>query len=99
MVEIPQATHDFGTTLLTDCGLMSTFDLGECDLFVDGPQLFNHRPIANAGEDKIVNPDSTVVLDGTESYDVDGQVVSFNWEQLSGEDISIVSLIAPLLNL
>ena len=91
MAEIPQATHDFGTTLLTDCGLKSTFDLGECDLFVNGPQLFNHRPIANAGEDDIVNPDSTVVLDGTESYDVDGQVVSFNWEQLSGEDISIVS--------
>lgn len=91
MAEIPQASHDFGTTLLTDCGLKSTFDLGECDLFVNGPQLFNHRPIANAGEDEIVNPGSTVVLDGAESYDVDGQVVSFNWEQLSGEDISIVS--------
>ena len=91
MVEIPQASHDFGTTLLTDCGLKSTFDLGECDLFVDGPQLFNHRPVADAGEDRVINPDSTVVLDGSESYDVDGQVVSFNWEQLSGEEISIIS--------
>jgi len=91
MVEIPQAPHDFGTTLLTDCGLKSIFDLGECDLFVDGSQLFNHRPVANAGEDEVVNPDSTVVLDGAESYDVDGQVVSFNWEQLSGEEVSIIS--------
>ena len=91
MAEIPQAPHDFGTTLLTDCGLKSIFNLGECVLFVDGTQLFNHQPIANAGEDEIVNPDSTVVLDGAESYDVDGQVVSFNWEQLSGDDISIVS--------
>ena len=91
MVEIPQAPHDFGTTLLTDCGLKSIFDLGECDLFVDGPQLFNHRPIANAGEDRVINPDSTAVLDGAESYDVDGQVVSFNWEQLSGEGVSIIS--------
>ena len=90
MVEIPQASHDFGTTLLTDCGLKSTFDLGECDLFVDGQQLFNHRPVANAGEDRVINPDSTVVLDGTESYDIDGQVVSFNWEQLSGEEVSVV---------
>ena len=91
MVEIPQAPHDFETTLLTDCGLKSVFGLGECDLFVDGTQLFNHRPIANAGENKIVNPYSTVVLDGTGSYDIDGQVVSFSWEQLSGEEISIVS--------
>ena len=91
MAEIPQAPHDFGATILTDCGLKSTFDLGECDLFVDGPQLFNHRPIANAGEDRVVNPDSSVVLNGDESYDVDGQVVSFNWEQLNGEEVSIIS--------
>ena len=90
MVEIPQAPHDFETTLLTDCGLKSIFDLGECDLFVDGPQLFNHRPVANAGEDEVVNPDSPVVLDGTGSYDADGQIVSFNWEQLSGEGVSII---------
>ena len=91
MAEIPQAPHDFETTLLTDCGLKSVFGLGECDLFVYGPQLFNHRPIANAGENKIVNPYSTVVLDGTESYDVDGQIVSFGWEQISGEGVFIVS--------
>ena len=91
MAEIPEAPHDFGATLLTDCGLKSTFDLGECDLFVNGPQLFNHRPVASAGEDRVINPNSTVVLDGTESYDVDGQVVSFNWEQLNGEEVFIIS--------
>ena len=91
MAEIPQAPHDFETTLLTDCGLNSVFGLGACDLFIDGPQLFNHRPIANAGEDRIVNPGSAVVLDGTESYDVDGQIVSFGWEQINGEEVFIVS--------
>ena len=69
----------------------SLFDIGGCSLYVDGTQLFNHRPIARAGENRVVNPDSTVVLDGAESYDVDGQVVSFNWDQLSGEEVSIIS--------
>jgi len=91
MAEIPQAPHDFETTLLTDCGLKSIFDLGECGLFVDGPPLFNHRPVANAGEDRVINPYSTAILDGAESYDIDGQVASFNWEQLSGEEVSIFS--------
>ena len=90
MVEIPQAPHDFGTTLLTDCGLKATFDLGDCNLFVDGQQLFNHRPIANAGENEIVNPGSAVVLDGSGSYDVDGQIVSFRWQQISGDSVFII---------
>ena len=91
MAEIPNASHDFSTTLLTNCGLKSTLDKGDCDLFVDGTQLFNHRPIANAGEDEIVNPGSVVFLNGTESYDSDGQIISFSWEQLNGESVSIVS--------
>ena len=91
MAEIPNASHDFSMTVLTDCGLKSIFDIGLCDLFVDGSSLFNHKPIAYAGEDKIVNPGSIIVLDGSESYDVDGQVVSFHWEQLSGDNVFIVS--------
>ena len=90
-VEIPSAYHEFDQIVFTDCGMKALFDIGECSLYVDGTQLFNHRPIARAGEDKTINPGGVAVLDGTESYDVDGEVVSFSWDQLSGDNVYIVS--------
>ena len=90
-VEVPSAYHEFDQIVFTDCGMKALFDTGECSLYVDGTQLFNHWPIARAGEDKTINPGGVAVLDGTESYDVDGQIVSFGWEQISGEEVFIVS--------
>jgi hypothetical protein len=44
----------------------------------------NQIPIANAGASLKVQPTSTVALDGTKSYDPNGDPLSFLWLQLAG---------------
>lgn len=39
----------------------------------------NQTPTADAGEDHIWSVDKTVVLDGSNSFDVDGDPLSYNW--------------------
>ncbi len=52
------------------------------------PPPANKPPLADAGEDQSVtisaNGTATVLLDGGNSRDEDGQVVAFAWKQLSG---------------
>ena len=89
MAEIPGASHDFGETVLTDCGKKSIFDVGDCGIYVDGTQLFNHQPIAIAGADQLMNPGSPAILNASESYDQDGEIETYSWTQLSGSPINI----------
>jgi len=89
MAEIPGAPHDFGQTVLTGCGTKSMFNVGNCETYVDGTQLFNHRPVAVAGEDQLINPGAPAILNASESYDPDGEIETYNWTQLSGGSINI----------
>jgi hypothetical protein len=60
-------------------------------------------PIAVAGADQIVNEGSTVILNGSESRDPNGVILSYSWRQiptshfitLSGADTPIWSFNAP----
>ena len=59
-------------------------------------------PIADAGLDQTVSPGTEVTLDGTNSYDPDGSIIAYEWNQISGtsvsltaEEESITSFIAP----
>lgn len=47
-------------------------------------------PVANAGSDLIVGSRQTVTLDGSLSYDPDGEIRIVNWTQLSGPTVEIV---------
>ena len=89
MVEIPSAYHEFEQIVFTECGINTLFGVGDCDLFVDGTQLFNHLPTAIAGEDQIVNPGTVAVLNASESFDQDGEIENYTWTQLSSVDINI----------
>lgn len=51
----------------------------------------NQAPIADAGVDKVVNPLALVVLDGEASFDPDGDSLVYNWRQLSGPEIDLIS--------
>lgn len=45
----------------------------------------NTPPVADAGPDiTVYSPANNVVLDGSRSQDRDGEIISYNWEQLSG---------------
>ncbi len=49
----------------------------------------NQLPVANAGEDQMVDPGVEVTLDGTGSTDPDGTIAGFLWEQISGETVTL----------
>ncbi len=44
----------------------------------------NTLPVADAGDDQTVPPNTVVTLDGTGSYDPDGDTITYAWEQVSG---------------
>jgi Ca2+-binding RTX toxin-like protein len=47
----------------------------------------NQLPIADAGNDQSVDAGDTVELDGSGSYDPDGDDLSFSWKHLSGPTV------------
>lgn len=66
----------------------------------------NDPPVADAGPDQSVNTGSTVLLDGTGSYDPDGDPITYSWvfvskpvdsaATLSGADTATPSFVADL---
>jgi uncharacterized protein (DUF1800 family) len=53
---------------------------GEIAIFDDNE---NHRPIANAGFDKLISYSQTITLNG-KGFDSDGDILTFSWTQTSG---------------
>jgi len=49
----------------------------------------NVAPIAAAGDDRVVRFNDTITLDGSESNDPDGTIVSYVWTQVSGTSVSL----------
>lgn len=50
----------------------------------------NQPPVANAGEDQEVPEWSTVTLRGMSSYDPDGSIRQYAWNQLSGPEVQLI---------
>lgn len=49
----------------------------------------NANPVANTGQDAQFSAGAGVTLNGTDSSDEDGQVVSYQWTQLAGPEIEL----------
>ena len=49
----------------------------------------NQAPQANAGSDRSVDPGASVTLDGSQSHDPDGYIVSYAWEQTAGPTVTL----------
>ena len=45
----------------------------------------NMLPVANAGTDRVVKGNVSVILDGSKSFDPDGNISSYHWLQVNGE--------------
>jgi hypothetical protein len=55
----------------------------------------NARPVADAGTDRSAAGGVAVVLDGTQSYDVDGTLAAVAWTQTSGEPGALDDAASP----
>ncbi|MET0067803.1 MAG: FG-GAP-like repeat-containing protein [Candidatus Thiodiazotropha sp.] len=55
----------------------------------------NEAPISNAGEDRYVRSRRAVVLDGTSSYDPDGILTGYSWQQISGTPVHLYQVSTP----
>ena len=57
----------------------------------------NQLPIADGGGDQMVDPGVLVTLDGSASYDPDGLVVGYIWEQLDGPNVLLSDYEEPVV--
>ena len=53
------------------------------------PAPSNELPVADAGVDQTVAKRTLVTLDGSNSSDSDGSIVSFSWQQTSGKGVKL----------
>lgn len=49
----------------------------------------NAPPVADAGPDQIGVPAGTIMLDGSASYDPDGDAITYSWAQIAGPPVSL----------
>src|SRR5690242_7073927 len=54
----------------------------------------NHQPVASAGPNQTVDEGAQVTLDGSASYDPDGDVLSYQWTQTGGPTVTLSSTTA-----
>jgi len=96
LVDASTATASFDTGGL-GAGEVLTFELSVTD---DGGLVStdtttvtmtspNQPPVADAGPDATINLGATAVLDGSNSSDSDGTIVTYQWQQLSGTSVAL----------
>ncbi|MGB1254957.1 MAG: PKD domain-containing protein [Thiolinea sp.] len=69
-----------------------------CAMHWGGVAVANTKPVADAGTKQKVLPGSPVLLDGSQSFDTDGDSITYSWEQLSGPSIGLGTADFPQLN-
>lgn len=49
----------------------------------------NQKPVAEAGAEQIVNEGTVVTLNGSSSYDPDGEAITYSWVRTAGPTVSL----------
>ena len=82
--------------VFSDCGPSVYFglDSNNC-IYVDPAVLNNFSPDVDAGEDQTANYQELIFLDGSNSSDPDGSIISYLWTQTTGLPVAIDSADHP----
>ena len=80
----PQAKSDIVLSLVVGDGASSS---APASVTV---AVMNNPPVAKAGADQNVTGSSIVTLDGSASFDIDGDELTFAWQQIDGPEVVLV---------
>ncbi len=69
---------------------LARFDIGALEL-----QPVNRPPVADAGRDRSVTSDTLTNLDGSGSFDPDGDSLSYFWSQTGGPAVALTGSTSP----
>ena len=75
------------TFQLTVSYFWSTYS--DTDSTIVNVRFINETPRADAGPDQNVDEETTVTLDGSNSFDPDDGIESYRWQQISGLSVSL----------
>jgi hypothetical protein len=64
-------------------------DSGSDDVTVEVAEVQNVSPKADAGDNQKAEVNTEVKLDGSDSSDEDGKIVSYKWEQTDGPEVDL----------
>ncbi|MDM8552098.1 C1 family peptidase [Desulfobacterales bacterium HSG2] len=84
-----EGPSDDGTFWIAYSGHANDLYFGMANFKIKGHEEPEQRnPVANAGNDRTVDEGDTVTLDGSGSYDPDGSIASYLWEQIAGSSVT-----------
>ncbi|MBL7965358.1 MAG: T9SS type A sorting domain-containing protein [Prolixibacteraceae bacterium] len=86
-----QADKTYAFTLVVSDGEIDSYS----DEVIITVKQVNKAPVANAGKDQSVNENSTYTLDGTASFDSDGDLLTYNWIAPSGISLNSATVSKP----
>lgn len=86
-IKVPKVTKDQSFTMT--CTASDGKLTGSDSLVVNVHNVLTEAIVADAGADRIVNEEVKITLDGSKSYDPEGQTLSYQWTQVSGEPVKL----------
>ncbi len=88
VTNLVQGTYIFRLTIWDNKYQPSSTEI----VFINGsPYAINKLPVTNAGKDTVITlPKDSLLLDGSASYDEDGNIIKFQWTYVSGPAVPVL---------
>ena len=88
LVLAPTETMEYVLTATNEAGSV-TASVTVTVIPEEPPPPPNRAPVAHAGADQVLNQAGTVTLDGSASFDPDGDTLTYQWVQVSGRPATL----------